>query len=613
MQFSRRFSIAATNRLFYLPDAPVYTTRRNYVHNSQILTRWRSNGSVNNMPYPIRIPTTLDLPQEPKAPRPPPSEPKPKQFKDYKKSKRKNSSTSGLSQLATSHPKSTIPITHAPLTRKQLLRLTAKQRANIKTYQIEQHKASRSYLEQARSNVRSNIKFIKGTAESNLKKNIGFFKKLWKGEDVWKDETKIKDATKDTSEKEPIHWERLPSAIQLNVQSNIATLQNYLHKFTDGAIPSPHLSTGTGISSIAIRLQKFNEAKKNQGLKMDNKWMAKNIALALLPGAMVGIYCKSKEEEMKKYYEGMEKREREKIFGASAATGSDVAASKDGEASGMGLSFALITEGGSVFDKVKMAVNDLFLGGMDEKIKMAKEAGDAGSDESVASENSNQATAEDVCIPDREADRTIPKDDKDTTIETLLLRIQALEKQVGMNSNIESSPAENQSPIQKRREERLKGQWRKGEEEKKQPTESNGSLSLPSLIEIVVEWAKGMVLELFPRSLRVVVKQPESQASPDENAADTHHKLVIKPIDETQPKDQIVDVKETAISADTASKGLAVVQNDTINNQSEDPAATLSETENNESHGRLSRWWSRIRIRKRKEEQMSEDFNKCTK
>jgi hypothetical protein len=56
-----------------------------------------------------------------------------------------------------------------------------------------------------------------------------------------------------------------------------------------------------------------------------------------------------------------------------------------------------------------------------------------------------------------------------------------------------------------------------------------------------------------------------------------------------------------------------VVQNDTINNQSEDPAATLSETENNESHGRLSRWWSRIRIRKRKEEQMSEDFNKCTK
>ena len=102
--------------------------------------------------------------------------------------RRKKQSFSPLLQITSNHPKNTNP-PHPSLfnntststtttndikllTRKQLLRLTPKQRSNLHRHRLQQHKDSMSYLQQARTNVRSNLNYLGDTAGSNFKKNI---------------------------------------------------------------------------------------------------------------------------------------------------------------------------------------------------------------------------------------------------------------------------------------------------------------------------------------------------------------------------------------------------------------------------------------------------------
>ncbi len=44
---------------------------------------------------------------------------------------------------------------------------------------------------------------------------------------------------------------------------------------------------------------------------MDNKWIAWNVGLALLPGLMVHLYCLSKHNEMKEIVPMMEENGRD--------------------------------------------------------------------------------------------------------------------------------------------------------------------------------------------------------------------------------------------------------------------------------------------------------------
>ena len=381
-------------------------------------------------------------------------------LKRRNKSKRKNHSFSAIKQITINHPKNSNPPTYATLTRKQLLRLSQKQRANLKQYLRDEQKASQSYLDKARTNVRSNLKFLKGTAETNLKKNIRTMKRLFNGEEVWKENNTMKPSkhtTNSTVDFDSLQWSKLPTAIRTNIKNNVTTMQDWLHRVTDGVIPSPNMDTSS--SSVVTRLQKFHEMKQHQPLVMDNYWIAWNILLALLPGFMVHIYCLSKQDEMKEFYSELEKKERERISGGVISESSS---------DGMGLSSVLVDEGGSVWDKVKMAINDLFLGGLDEKIHVVDgtDAGDLNLDTTEISSPSETVVSSQSTTASHQRTTTHTSSgkvdftsDKDMTIETLFKRIQVLEEQAGIKQHLSAqneTEQTNQSPLSKRRDNWMK-------------------------------------------------------------------------------------------------------------------------------------------------------------
>mmetsp|Transcript_17494 Transcript_17494/g.36897 ORF Transcript_17494/g.36897 Transcript_17494/m.36897 type:complete len:888 (-) Transcript_17494:62-2725(-) len=450
-----------------------------------------------------------------------------KQNRAKRKRRRKLPATSIHSPLAqimtNNHPKNTAILpslssnsnTARIITRKDILRLTPKQRSNLRQYQLQEYKSNRSYLDQARTNVRSNLRYLKDTADDNLRKNITTLKRLFRGdEEVWKDaieEQSTKRIATTASKKkssaqgeeeslmEGIDWERAPSEIKANLQSNVSKLQNWLHTSTDGMIPSSsytsqNTATSTSTSttgelgtkeggSIATRLQNFHHMKQHnegpQRLVMDWKWKAKNIALALLPGTLFHLYFLSVQDEMKEHYARVEQMEREKILGPGYTKRNDDDDQDDqddashGSGSGtMGISSAFITEGGSGWDRLKMTVNDVFLGGAEEKIREQKElsarlsghyskeedekgddrnGGDASSNEShpftsmthTSTETSSSGTVGDAKVfrsdggnythainNESENDKS-REDDDAATIQMLLQRIQALENQLG--------------------------------------------------------------------------------------------------------------------------------------------------------------------------------------
>ena len=460
-----------------------------------------------------------------------------------RKSRRRKKPFSPVHKITINHPKNSTPHTHAPLTRKQLLRLSQKQRANLKHHLIEEGKRSITYLDQARTNVRANLKFIKGSAESNLEKNIQTIKRLFNGEYVWKDEAASeasKSADAPGKKQESLQWENLPSAIQSNVKNNISTLQNWLHKVTDGAIPSPNIDNSAS-SSIANRLQKFHEMKQNQPLVMDNKWIAWNVLLALMPGFMVHLVCLSMQDEMKEFYSELEKKEQERVLGSGVVAG-------DGTA-GMGLSSALVSEGGSTWEKMKMAVNDLFFGGVDEKVRAvsSQDIENESQDSTDRSMPNDQILSKEMTAsinPNPEHIQSTGSLDKEATIETLLQRIRALEKQVGIEQLSKENTAHNQiehtkeSPIRSRRDDYLRSQWQKQTNKKDivphKEEEEEESFILQSIIENVKNWIQQLdtnsMIELannkcaelaneLPFSVRVVETQSKTEVLTENNAA----------------------------------------------------------------------------------------------
>ncbi|KAL7432292.1 hypothetical protein ACHAXM_003039 [Skeletonema potamos] len=451
-----------------------------------------------------------------------------------------------LQAITSTHPKNTnppynttSPTTNKLLTRKQLLRLTPKQRSNLQRHRLQQHKESMSYLQQARTNVRSNLNYLSDTAGSNLKKNIATIQRLFRGEkEVWNNEEETATNSKATStvvgklrqQQQPqqqqevgLDWERLPSEMKLNVQSNIVTLQNWLHKATDGMIPSPSLvnhddGTSTSSSSIATRVQQFHQAKQGDGLVMDRKWLAWNIALALSPGAIIGLYLYSMQDEMKEYYTKLEEQERVRILGPSSASnlggmnrggggGGGGGAVKDkekgdesqqqhkssNEKKGMGISSVFVLEGGGVFDKVKMAVNDLFLGGVEARVGQARGEAEDDEEDDDEDDTTKQQPTTSASIPANDDDDSVntstanqsPSESDatlDPTLKLLLQRIELLEKQLGIESNGSNLVSEQeqrqrerqidnhikerkrQSPMQHRRDSSLATKWSEEEQ-----------------------------------------------------------------------------------------------------------------------------------------------------
>ena len=401
-----------------------------------------------------------------------------------------------------------------------------------------------SYLQQARTNVRSNLNYLGDTAGSNFKKNIKTIQRLFRGEeDVLKKEEVVGEGSskqqqqrlkqvnlQQQQEQVGLDWERLPSEIKQNVQSNLVTVQNWLHKATDGMIPSPSLvnagGDGTTSSSsiiggsVATRVQQFHQAKQSRGLVMDRQWLAWNIALALLPGALIGIYLNSMQDEMKEYYAKLEEQERARILGPSSAVSDGTKGdnnnsqrqeeqSNNKKKEGMGISSALVLEGGGVFDKVKMAVNDLFLGGVEERVGKARDVEDEDDDNNYDTTEQQQQeqhleehSTTSTLIPTQHGESAIesttnqsPSEAEatlDPAMKLLLQRIESLEKQIGIddkgsNHHLSSSNEQEQeqreqngkhiktsrqSPMQIRRDASLASKWSKEEQVKKSRTEA---------------------------------------------------------------------------------------------------------------------------------------------
>jgi len=268
-----------------------------------------------------------------------------------------------------------------------------------------------------------------------------------------------------------LDWERLPSELKQNVQSNIVTLQNWLHKATDGMIPSPSLVNNEGTStsssssnnSIATRVQQFHQAKQSSGLVMDRKWLAWNIALALSPGAMIGLYLYSMQDEMKEYYKKLEEQERARMLGPSLSSANvkgdessssslQQQSSSNEEKKGMGISSAFVLEGGGVLDKVKMAVNDLFLGGVEQRVGKAargdvieeeEDDDDDTTKQQPPTTSASTPTQDGVKLNTSTAANQSPCESDDTlldpTMKVLLQRIESLEKQLGIEENNKGS------------------------------------------------------------------------------------------------------------------------------------------------------------------------------
>jgi hypothetical protein len=534
------------------------------------------------------------------------------------------------------HPKNSKPppsTTHAPLTRKQLLRLTQKQRANLKQHHIQQHAASRTYLDQARTNIRTNLKFLKGTAESNLKKNIRTIRRLFNGEEVWKDEVTTNESSKasSTNEFSNLQWENLPNAIKSNVQNNLTTLQNYLHKITNGIIPSPNLQDGTSSGSIATRLQQFYRIKSQQPVVMDNAWIVKNVLLALLPGAVIHVFCSYKQEEMKEFYAELEKKERERVFGSSGSNddGGDVSPKNDNGSGSMGLSSVLVAEGGGTWDKLKMAVNDLFLGGVEDKVRVGVDGTATTLDSDRNSTPSREASPS---LETSEKQNIVSEDassDKDATIQALLERIQALEKQVGIEQHSQAFSTKyemdrkNQPPMRNRRDDHMISQWRKLEEEKKENESKNHNES--STLQIVIDGAKHYWSTLDVDSLMEWVhnklvdladKLPFAQ--PDDETVTDAGKTAVTNSGESQNSTEVQPGANNA--AVTSSRGgtnpIPSEKNECVDkdngnaiNQASDTDAQLNEDvtienarDKAQGQGRWRKWWSRISPWQRKEE-----------
>jgi len=521
------------------------------------------------------------------------------------------------------------------LTRRELIRLSPKQRNIYHAKRLQQYKDSQSYLDQARTNVRSNIKFLSETADTNFKKNISTIKRLFNGEEVDSviaEQPKITSATKSAKRQQKlkskeeeeeslangIDWERAPTEIKANFQSNIASIQNWLHQVSDGKIPSSTYNNSSATSvehptgSVANRISKFHQLKQSNELVMDNKWIFKNILLALLPGTLFHLYFRSLQGEMREYYDRVEQDERDKILGYREEAGvvdatsdsddettftsvdNDNIGSEENDSSGKtGLSSAFsITEGENAWEKLKVVVSDLFLGGVEEKISRhisKQQKQENGEQDDAAVETAKQPPSSRVLPSDVPKSALPANSDLDPTIQTLLHRIEALEQQLGTTSNStkleedlhkkqeqqEQRQKEHQlkrrierlrqSPIQNRREDKLEAEWREEEANKKKMSkvharnniqeeddESSGSGSNRSSFSLwdVMNFIKSMIepsVESTQISLKQKIKEVFDTFVDESDEASVDEEVISSALDSTeQPRE--ADVVSTVVS-----------------------------------------------------------------
>ncbi|KAL7455097.1 hypothetical protein ACHAWC_006671 [Mediolabrus comicus] len=281
---------------------------------------------------------------------------------------------------------------------------------------------------------------------------------------------------------------------------------------SDGKSPG---STAVG-SSVATRVQQFHHAKQSSSLVIDRKWIAWNLALAALPGTLIGLYLHSMQDEMKEYYTRLEEQERARILGPSANIERKDASQQEQqqqqndsseEKKGMGISSALISESGSMFDKVKMAVSDLFLGGVDERVGKDREnekeddAAEDGSTEQLQSSNSVSTKAQNTSVPTPLTPQSKSEGTIDPAMKILLHRIESLEKQLGIEKGsnlteqqqqqqhehlVNTKERTRQSPMQMRRDSSLAAAWRKQEEKMMEEGSKPSDESSDSLWNFVI-------------------------------------------------------------------------------------------------------------------------------
>jgi len=552
------------------------------------------------------------------------------------------------------------------LTRRELIRLSPKQRTTYHAKRLQQYKDSKSYLDQARTNVRSNIKFLSETADTNFKKNISTIKRLFNGEEVDSvitEQPKITSATKSAKRQQKlkkeeeesltngIDWERAPAEIKANFQSNIASIQNWLHQVSDGKIPSSTYinSTSTSVEhptgSVANRISKFHQLKQSNELVMDNKWIFKNILLALLPGTLFHLYFQSLQGEMREYYDRVEQDERDKILGyreeagvvdasdsdddeSSSTTNVDIGSEESDSSSGKtGLSSAFsITEGENAWEKLKIVVSDLFLGGVEEKIsrhmskQQKQENGEQ--DDAVVETTNNQPTPSVLSSDVPENNSSLPEDssttppnkDLDPTIQLLLHRIEALEQQLGTTSKSTKLKEDlhkkqeqqrqrqkehqlkrrierlRQSPIQNRREDKLEAEWREEaanknmsevharnniqDDDDESSSSSSGSFSLWDVMNFMIEPS----IESMRASLKQKIKEVFDTFVDESGEASVYEEVISSALDSTeQPRE--ADVVSTVVSAGDSD----LTNKDSITTKNE------IQTESNPSSGGL-RW-----------------------
>jgi len=417
------------------------------------------------------------------------------------KHRRKRSSLARGNMFAStySHPKSYTPLPSSTykLTRKDILRLTPHQRTIVHKHRHTEYINSLSHLDRARINVRSNVRYLKDTANvgTNLENNIRTLKNLFlgkakEGEGVTQPQNKMRSSSKaEDVEEVGIDWERAPDEIKANIRSNLSMLQNWIHKVTDGRIPLA-ATAATNVSSsgdnaagsVANRIRAFHEMKQNQPLIMDNWWIGKNILIALLPGAVLHLYFLSLQDEMKVYFARYEQVEREKLgLGSRSLDGGE-------EKKGVSIISALKpNDEESAWDKMKNVVDDLLFGGAERRIHELQQQA-AAQQQSRTKDDDELKKAEESRMKEVDESNnasTLNLNDSSTVnvvkpdIQTLLSRIEALEKQLGNNnSNGMTSLSDNelrqrqekerrrlertqqhQSPIQNRRDASLRAKF----------------------------------------------------------------------------------------------------------------------------------------------------------
>ena len=371
-----------------------------------------------------------------------------------------------------------------------------------------------SRLDRARANARSNMRYLRDEAGdgTNFRANVRTMKRLFFGT---KDVDGVVVASSGQLQVRPggggevgnIDWERAPSEVASNLRRNLSSFRNWVHDVTDGRIPASSSTggggTGGGGGSVATRMRAFHEMKqKGSGaLVMDNWWIGKNVAVALLPGLLVHLYFWYLQDEMREYYSGAERMERERIMGTTMVDADgDSPSNKDGEDGGRneGIYSALIPGGDGVWDRLRTVVEDLFLGGAERRISELKVArGRATEDDDEASDRHattpahsppNRTGAE--ISPSTGGGRPIPASsssvDVDPDVRLLIERVQALERQLGIGVDGGTSSSEKklrrrvsaeearreehemkrkvermrQSPIRNRREDSLEARWR---------------------------------------------------------------------------------------------------------------------------------------------------------